>query len=133
MDRTVAGGELGLEGKSLANVDTLFVRAPGVKYEVHGVRPNIVPLMIGLDVDATDRAAAQAAAERHATMLSGVHAVGYDTPGWGFGEKDGERHAGADAGDERRWREDFDVPFVVDRRDAACRSSGSTRGRSAPT
>lgn len=33
IDRTVAGGELGLEGKSLANVDTLFVRAPGVKYE----------------------------------------------------------------------------------------------------
>jgi hypothetical protein len=112
MDRTVAGGELGLEGKSLANVDTLFVRAPGVKYEVHGVRPNVVPLMTGIDVEGTIRRLGTAA-ERHATMLSGVHAVGYDTPGWGFGEKDRDgipilmRAMGELAGD-------FDVPLVVD-------------------
>jgi hypothetical protein len=112
MDRTVAGGELGLEGKSLANMDTLFVRAPGVRYEIHGVRQNVVPLMTGLDVRGT-AAAMRTAAERHASMIAGVHAVGYDTPGWGFGEKDA-------AGVPLLMKElaalarDYDVPFVVD-------------------
>jgi hypothetical protein len=112
MDRTVAGGELGLEGKSLANVDTLFVRAPGVRYEVHGVRPNVVPLMTGLDVAGTANAL-RTAAERHADMIAGVHAVGYDTPGWGFGEKDasGIPLLMKELGGLGR---DFDVPFVVD-------------------
>ena len=113
MDRTVAGGELGLEGKSLANVDTLFVRAPGVKYEVHGVRPNVVPLMTGLDVDGTDEAArgGRRAARDDALRRSrrGLrHArLGF----WGEGRR---RRAGAHAGDERARARSFDVPFVVD-------------------
>jgi hypothetical protein len=113
MDRTVAGGELGIDAKSLNNLDTLFVRAPGVKYEIHGVRQNTVALMTGLDVDGTD-AAMRRAGERHAAMLAGVHAVGYDTPGWGFGDKD------ADDGTPLLMKRlasiarDFDVPFILD-------------------
>ena len=112
MDRTVAGGELGLEGKSLANVDTLFVRAPGVKYEIHGVRPNVVPLMTGLDAEGTARRLSVVAG-RHAAMVSGIHAVGYDTPGWGFAEKD---EAGVPVLMKAMalLAEDFDVPFVID-------------------
>ena len=89
MDRTVAGGELGLEGKSLANLDTLFVRAPGVRYEVHGV-PAECRAADDRARRRRERRPLQVAAERHASMLAGVHAVGYDTPGWGFGEKDGD-------------------------------------------
>lgn len=112
IDRTVAGGELGIEGKSLANLDTLFVRGAGVAYEVHGSKPALVPLMTGLDVEGT-LAAMRRAAERHAPFLTGVHAVGYDTPGWGLGAKDGEgtplllQGLGAIA-------RDHDVPFVID-------------------
>ena len=112
MDRTVAGGELGIDAKSLSNLDTLFVRAPGVSYAIHGVRQATTPVMVDLDVDAT-LAALERTADRHAAYLAGVHAVGYDTPGWGFGERDADgtptlmrRMAGLAA--ER------DVPFVVD-------------------
>ncbi|WP_375573117.1 hypothetical protein ABWH92_06185 [Ahrensia marina] len=112
MDRTVSGGELGIDGKSLANLDTLFVRAPGVRYELHGVRQNTVALMTELDVDSTMGALTKAA-ERHASMLAAVHAVGYDTPGWGFGEKDadGTPVLMAKMADIAR---DFDVPYILD-------------------
>jgi hypothetical protein len=46
-------------------------------------------------------------------MLTGVHAVGYDTPGWGFGEKD-ERGVPVLMRRMAELAEDFDVPFVVD-------------------
>lgn len=112
MDRTVAGGELGIDGKSLNNLDTLFVRAPGVRYEIHGVRQNTVALMKDIDVSGTmDRLTV--AANRHCSMLSAVHAVGYDTPGWGFGEKDADgvpilmKQMGQLA-------RDFDVPYILD-------------------
>lgn len=112
IDRTVAGGELGIDGKSLNNLDTLFVRGAGVRYEIHGCKPNVVPLMADLDVDGTV-ARLERAAQRHADMLTGLHAVGYDTPGWGFGAKDadGSPHL------MKRMAElaaTFDVPFVVD-------------------
>jgi len=112
IDRTVAGGELGIDGKSLNNLDTVFVRGAGVRYEIHGCKPNVVPLMMDLDVDGT-AARLQRAAERHAPFLTGVHAVGYDTPGWGFGDKDED-------GVPRLMKrmaalaQEFDVPFVVD-------------------
>ena len=56
---------------------------------------------------------ARRAAQLHANMLSGIHIVGYDTPGWGFGAKDGNgvptlmRAMGGLAAE-------YDVPFVVD-------------------
>lgn len=112
MDRTVSGGELGIDGKSLNNLDTLFVRAPGVKYEIHGVRQNTTPVMVGLDVEGTDRTMRKVA-ERHAAYVTGVHAVGYDTPGWGFGAKD---EAGTPVLMQRQaaLARDFDVPYIID-------------------
>lgn len=112
MDRTVAGGELGIDGKSLNNLDTVFVRAPGVRYEIHGVRQNTVALMTGIDVDGAMQAINKAA-ERHAHYVSAVHAVGYDTPGWGFGEKDkdGVPTLMKRLGDTAR---EYDVPYILD-------------------
>lgn len=112
IDRTVAGGELGIDGKSLNNLDTLFVKGAGVKYEIHGCKPNLVPLMTGIDVAGTLTALAKAA-ERHASFLTGIHAVGYDTPGWGFGEKDEEGSPALMKG-MAALASDYDVPFVVD-------------------
>jgi hypothetical protein len=112
IDRTVAGGELGIDGKSLNNLDTLFVKGAGVKYEIHGCKPNLVPLMAGIDVKGT-LANLRKAAERHASFVTGVHAVGYDTPGWGFGEKDADGTPVLMKG-MADLAGDFDVPFVVD-------------------
>jgi hypothetical protein len=112
MDRTVSGGELGIDGKSLNNLDTVFVRAPGVRYGIHGVRQNTVALMTGLETAGT-LTAMNTAAGRHAPFLAGVHAVGYDTPGWGFGDKDarGVPHLMRGMAEVAR---DYDVPYILD-------------------
>ena len=112
VDRTATGGELGIEGKSIANLDTLFVRGAGVRYEIHGSKPAMVPLMGNLDVGTTLAGLAKAA-DRHAAFLTGVHAVGYDTPGWGLGEKDPDGHPRLLKGMAAIAR-DHGVPFVVD-------------------
>lgn len=112
IDRTVAGGELGIEGKSLNNLDTVFVRGAGVRYEIHGSKPNLVPLMTGLDVEGT-LVNLRKAADRHAPMLTGLHAVGYDTPGWGLREKDADGTPRLLKG-MSEIATDFDVPFIVD-------------------
>lgn len=112
IDRTVSGGELGMEAKSLANLDTLFVRFAGARYEIHGVRQNVVPLLTDIDVDETAENLRRAC-ERNASTICGFHTVGYDTPGWGHGARDGQgrpalmRRMGELAGE-------YDVPFLVD-------------------
>jgi hypothetical protein len=116
IDRTVAGGELGVDAKSLTNLDTLFVRHAGARYEVHGIKPSVVPLLLDTDAEET-LSAARRVAERHAAFVSGVHCIGYDTPGWGYAAKDEKgvpvlfKGLGAIASE-------FDVPFVIDA--AAC-------------
>jgi hypothetical protein len=112
IDRTVVGGELGIEGKCLANLDTLFVKGSGVKYEVHGCKPALVPLMTEINVaDSLDNM--HKAADRHGAFLTGVHAVGYDTPGWGFGEQDSEGTPVLMKG-MASLAQDYDVPFILD-------------------
>lgn len=112
IDRSVSAGEFGMEGKCLPNVDTLFMRLAGATYEVHGIRQALVPFVTNVDVD---RTLAQAAllAERHATMLSGIQAIGYDTPGYGLGDKDknGNPRLVRGLGDLAR---QYDVPFLLD-------------------
>jgi hypothetical protein len=112
VDRTVTGGELGIEGKSLSNLDTVFVRGVGARYEIHGSKPAMVPLMADLDV-ADTLAVMERTAERHAAFLTGVHAVGYDTPGWGLGDKDPDGVPRLLKG-MARLAQDHGVPFVVD-------------------
>jgi hypothetical protein len=111
-DRTNTGGELGVEAKSLPNLDSIFVRLVGAKYEPHGVKYNPVPLLSQIDHKKSAEKIARVA-ERHATELAGFTAVGYDTPGYGGNEKDEKgvpllfKYIGQIA-------KDFDLPFVVD-------------------
>ena len=101
-----------MEGKCLPNLDTLYTRFAGARYEVHGIRQNIVPFLTDIDVDGT-AANLERISERHVASLSGYHTVGYDTPGYGHGARDGKgrpdlmRRMGKLA---RR----YDVPFLVD-------------------
>ncbi len=112
VDRTVSGGELGMEAKSLCNLDTVFVRFANARYEIHGIRQGVVPFLTDVDVDETV-ANLRRACERNSSTLSGLHTVGYDTPGWGHGARDdGGRPALM-----RRMGElarEYDVPFLID-------------------
>ncbi len=111
-DRAVTGGELAVEGKSLPNLDAVFVRLAGARYEGHGIRFNPVPLLTATDAAETRRALS-VAAERHASQLVGFESIGYDTPGYGYGEQDDngvpllKKYIGELA-------REFDVPYIVD-------------------
>lgn len=112
VDRTVAAGELGVEGKSLANLDALYVRFAGAKYQSHGIRFNPTSLLTQIDVEKTMENVRKVAA-RHEHLLSGVACLGYDTPSYGYTQKDDngaptlKRLLGELA-------KDYDIPFIVD-------------------
>jgi hypothetical protein len=112
IDRTVTGGELGVEGKSLNNLDSVFVRYAGTTYDVHGVKQNVIPLMTRTSVDGTLENI-RIACDRHASMLTGFHIVGYDTPGYGHGthDADGVPILFKEIGQLAQF---YDVPFIVD-------------------
>ena len=112
IDRTVTGGELGVEGKSLNNLDSVFVRYAGVPYEVHGIRQNVIPLMTRTDVDGT-MSTIRTVCDRHEASLTGFHIVGYDTPGYGHGTHDAD---GVPIlfKEISQLAQDYDVPFIVD-------------------
>lgn len=111
-DRSVAAGELSVEGKSLVNLDSLFVKYAGGRYEVHGIKANLVPMLSDVDVqDSIDRM--RVTGERHAAFLSGFQSIGYDTPGYGHHDKNA---AGAPAmlHETSRLAHEFDLPHFVD-------------------
>lgn len=111
-DRSVAAGELSVEGKSLVNLDTVFVKYDGGRYEVHGIKANIVPMLSDVNVSGSVEKM-RVASERHAAYLSGFQSIGYDTPGYGHHEKNA---AGAPAmlHETSRLAHDFDLPHFVD-------------------
>lgn len=110
--RSVTAGELAVEGKSLPNLDAVFVRLAGARYEGHGICFNPVPLLTDTDATAS-RDALHVAAERHASQLVGFESLGYDTVGYGYGEHDEngipvlKKYIGELA-------QEFDVPYIVD-------------------
>lgn len=112
VDRTVSGGELGMEGKCLFNIDMVHVPMIGARYECHGVRWNQVALLTEVDAEKTAGRFSKAA-ERHAGGLNGFATIGYDTHAYGHGEKDVSgtplllKKMGTLAGE-------YDVPFFVD-------------------
>jgi len=112
VDRTVSGGELGMEAKCLPNLDTVFVRFENARYEVHGIKQGVVPFLTDIDVGGTIDAMSRVCG-RHAGCISGFHTVGYDTPGWGHGARDSQDRPALmqRMGELAR---SYDVPFLVD-------------------
>ncbi len=51
-DRSVNAGELGMEAKCLPNLEPVFVKFANARYEVHGIRQNMVLNLVDIDVDA---------------------------------------------------------------------------------
>jgi hypothetical protein len=111
-DRSVSAGEAGVEAKALANLDAVIVKLVGAKYEVHGINYNTCPMLADVD---PERSAIRidATASRHSDTLAGFETIGDDTPGFGYGKKDGN---GVPILQERigELAEKYDVPYIVD-------------------
>jgi len=88
-DRGCTAGELGFYGKRQNNLDTVFVPLEGAKYEVHGIRSAPAFLLMNTDAEASAKSLATNA-NRHEEYLTAVASLGYDTQGYGYGEKDEE-------------------------------------------
>jgi hypothetical protein len=111
-ERGVTSGELGMQGKRLNDLDVVLVRLEGARYESHGIRYFPAPLLA--DVDASGSIARIAeAARRHGAMLTAFASLGYDTPGYGYGEHDAEGAPRLAKG-IGQLAAMYDVPYIVD-------------------
>lgn len=85
-DRANIGGELGVLGRRLNNLDAIIVKMAGARYEPHGIKSFIVPLLTSVDAASTKRRLEEVMA-RHPGNVSALMSLGYDSQGYGYGEK----------------------------------------------
>jgi hypothetical protein len=111
-ERGEAAGEYGVQGKRAQNLDTIFVKPVGATYDVHGIKYNPIPNMLHLDGKATVKKFDEVAA-RHADSVAGVVSLGYDTAGYGYGDKDREGTPILQTG-LSALAEKYDIPYIVD-------------------
>ncbi len=111
-DRANIAGELGVLGRRLNNLDVIITPIEGARYEVHGIKSFIVPLLTTAKAKATaDKV--RKIIERNVSMVSAIVTLGYDSPGYGYGEKsdgitaDLKKYMGSLA-------KDFEIPYIVD-------------------
>jgi hypothetical protein len=111
-DRGVTSGEGGFYGKRLGNLETLIAPCSGADYPCHGIKYFPVPFLKHVEVDQTIRKF-RTVAERQAENLVGVTSLGYDTPGYGYGERTDAGHSTLQQGLGALAAE-YGVPYVVD-------------------
>ncbi len=85
-DRGATAGELGLIGRAQYATDCVMVPMSGARYELHGIKMHPTPLLMETDAERTTEAIKRAASIQ-ASNLSGFVTLGYDTIGYGYGEK----------------------------------------------
>ncbi|HHW02709.1 MAG TPA: hypothetical protein GXX35_07845 [Thermoanaerobacterales bacterium] len=111
-DRGSTPGELGFYGKRQNNTSVYIVPLVGADYSVHGIKYHPVIQLTKVDPEASSKKI-KTVAERHASMLTGITSLGYDTPGYGYGVKDTDGTPVL----QKRLAEiahDFDIPYVID-------------------
>ena len=111
-DRGATSGELGLAGRRQPFTDAVIVKLPGARYDVHGIRQYVCPLLLDVDAEQSATALARAAALQ-ATSLGGFVSLAYDTPGYGYGTRDADGTPLL----QRRIGElarQHDVPYIAD-------------------
>lgn len=86
-NRGCTAGELSMMGKRQPMLDTLVMPLAGAKYDNHGIQYFPVPLLTDVKGE-ENRPVVEEWAARHASMLSGITSLGYDTPGYGYGDHD---------------------------------------------
>jgi len=111
-DRGVSAGEFSVLGKRLNNLDTIIVPLIGGKYEVHGIKHYVCPILT--DVKAKESIQKiKMVAERHADSLAAFTSMAYDTIGYGYGEKNDDGSAILQKGIGNIAKE-YDVPYIAD-------------------
>lgn len=85
-DRGSTAGEFGLLGRRRDHTDCVFIAMVGGRHELHGTKMHPAPLLARTNAEETAAALARAASI-HAANLSGFVSLGYDTPGYGYGER----------------------------------------------
>lgn len=111
-DRGCTAGELGFYGKRQNNFDTVLVPLEGGEYPVHGINYHPVPLLKNVKAKESLEALAESA-NIHRTLLSGFASLGYDTPGYGYGEKD-ENGTPLLLKGISKLANKYNVPYVID-------------------
>ena len=111
-ERGEAAGEYGVQGKRAFNLDTIVVKPVGATYECHGIKYNPIPNMLHVDARATVERMGEVAA-RQPELLSGITSLGYDTPGYGYGEKDANGAPLLQVG-LAQLAAQYDIPYIVD-------------------
>ena len=111
-NRGSSAGELSMMGKRQPMLDTVVVPLAGANYDNHGIQYFPAPLLSDVKGEA-NRPVLEEYAARHANMLSGFTSIGYDTPGYGYGDhdKDGTPILQKVIADVAK---KYDVPYVVD-------------------
>jgi hypothetical protein len=111
-DRGVTAGEMGILAKRLENLSTIFVPLVGARYDCHGIKYH--PAFLLLDTDSKRSAVKlRATALRHQDKLAALVSMGYDSPGYGYGQKDKngtpvlQQELGALA-------TEYDIPYIID-------------------
>jgi len=111
-ERGEAAGEYGVQGKRTTNLDTIFVKPAGAEYPCHGIKYN--PIIHLSDVDAQKSVKKFAeVASRHTDTLAGIASLAYDTPGYGYGEKEKDGAPSLLVGLAKLAAE-YDIPYILD-------------------
>jgi hypothetical protein len=111
-DRGSTAGELGINGRRALNTDVVLVPIAGARYELHGPKMIQSPLLLDTDAQQTIVAVTRAA-RIHEANLVGFVTLGYDTAGYGYGEKDAQGAPVIQSAIGALARS-YDVPYVVD-------------------
>jgi hypothetical protein len=111
-DRGSTSGELGFYGKRQNNFDTVHVPMIGAEYPIHGIKYYPVPLMKNIKAKESIKEL-EKNARRHESMLAGFASIGYDTPGYGYGEKDADGTPLLQKG-LAALAQEFNVPYIID-------------------
>jgi hypothetical protein len=111
-ERYITAGELGVEGKRLTDLDTVLVPFAGARYDAHGIKYYPTPLLSTTDGVRSAEKMVEVA-ERHASLVTGFASLGYDTPGYGYGDKNSEGVPEFQARVAKLARK-FDVPYITD-------------------
>ncbi len=88
-DRGSTSGELGFAGKRQENMDAVIVPLVGANYDVHGIKYHPVPLLSEVDAEASGKRISDIV-QMHQNMVTGFTSLGYDTPGYGYKDKDAD-------------------------------------------
>lgn len=111
-DRGVTAGEYGVQGKRLTNLETIFVPLEGARYEPHGIKYGVIPMLTKVDPEASINRI-QRIADIHASRLSAITSLGYDTVGYGYDikAKDGSALLQKKIGE---FATDYGIPYICD-------------------